>query len=78
MSRSKSDTTDQRSVSLDREALENPFRFFRSFMRDLVLPVLAIIVAVLAFLWWPDLVKEAVRLKKRRHQLQSREIKVVT
>jgi hypothetical protein len=47
-------------------------------MRDLVLPVLAIIVAVLAFLWWPDLVKEAVRLKKRRHQLQSREIKVVT
>jgi len=25
-----------------------------------------------------DLVKEAVRLKKRRHQLQSRENKVVT
>jgi len=34
--------------------------------------------------WWPtsslaaDLVKEAVRLKKRRHPLQSRENRVVT
>jgi len=34
--------------------------------------------------WWPtsslaaDLVKEAVRLKKRRHPLQSRENKVVS
>ncbi len=46
-------------------------------MRDLVLPVLAVIVAVLAFLWWRPMQRWAVGIDELERRIEALERKTM-
>jgi membrane protein implicated in regulation of membrane protease activity len=46
-------------------------------MRDLVLPVLAVIVAVLAFLWWRPMQRWALGIDELERRIEALERKTV-
>jgi hypothetical protein len=46
-------------------------------MRDLVLPVLAVIVAVLAFLWWRPMQKWALGIDELERRIEALERKTM-
>jgi membrane protein implicated in regulation of membrane protease activity len=46
-------------------------------MRDLVLPVLAVIVAILAFLWWRPMQRWALGIDELERRIEALERKTV-